>query len=130
MEIKEKKSETIKTKAKRKLSKLGSVVTAAALSLMGTVNTVFADDPPSGGTPSGGGAGNSGSDPGGFASDMLGYAWWVIIAIVGIFAAMGLVKAVQGQSEEDVRARNNGIATLVISGAAIVIVLLIKGQTT
>jgi len=41
-----------------------------------------------------------------------------------------LVKLVQGQSEEDTRARNNGLVTLVISGLALVVILLIKTKTT
>ena len=73
--------------------------------------------------------GNTGTDPGGLASKMLGYAWWIVIAICGIFAGLSIVKGVQAQAEEDVRGRNNCIATLIISGAGIVLLLVIKNAT-
>lgn len=72
---------------------------------------------------------NTGTDPGGLASKMLGYAWWIVIAICGIFAGLSIVKGVQAQAEEDVRGRNNCIATLIISGAGIVLLLVIKNAT-
>lgn len=75
------------------------------------------------------GESNTGTNPGGLASKMLGYAWWIVIAICGIFAGLSIVKGVQAQAEEDVRGRNNCIATLIISGAGIVLLLVIKNAT-
>lgn len=100
---------------------LVSVVTSLFISISCIGQTVFAE---------GEEVGNTGTDPGGMATSMLGYAWWIIIAICGIFAGLSIVKGIQAQAEEDVRGRNNCIATLAISGAGIVILLIIKGATS
>lgn len=124
MKIKEIKNEGVSKmrKIKKSLAKTFAAVISAGVIASSTIIGVYAEGEAAGG--------NTGTDPGGFAKDMLGYAWWAIIAICGIFAAMGLIRLVQGQSEEDTRARNNGLVTLVISGLAIVVILLIKTKTT
>ena len=43
--------------------------------------------------------------------------WLVRIAILAIGAVPGIIKIVQGQQEENPRDRNNGIVSVVISGA-------------
>jgi len=99
---------------------IASIVTSLFISMSSIGQTVFAE---------GEGESNTGTDPGGLASKMLGYAWWIVIAICGIFAGLSIVKGVQAQAEEDVRGRNNCIATLIISGAGIVLLLVIKNAT-
>ena len=101
---------------------IASIVTSLFISMSSIGQTVFAEGEE--------GGGNTGTDPGGMATSMLGYAWWIIIAICGIFAGLSIVKGIQAQAEEDVRGRNNCIATLAISGAGIVILLIIKGATS
>ncbi len=100
---------------------IASIVTSLFISMSSIGQTVFAEGEGQGG--------NTGTDPGGLASKMLGYAWWIVIAICGIFAGLSIVKGVQAQAEEDVRGRNNCIATLIISGAGIVLLLVIKNAT-
>ena len=110
--------------------KIKKAILSVMASLIVSINcmgqTVFAEGEGQGGNTQGG---NTGTDPGGLASSMLGYAWWIVIAICGIFAGLSIVKGVQAQAEEDVRGRNNCIATLIISGAGIVILLVIKNAT-
>lgn len=117
------KNEKMNAKGKRIEKNVITGLAAVMMAFNSSALTIFAEGEAAGES-------NTGKDPGGFASDMLGYAWWVLIAICGIFAGLSLVKTVQSQSDEDVRGRNNGIATLCISGAAIVILLLVKGKTS
>lgn len=121
-QIKDTKVKTEKQNYGAKIKKsIVSIVTSLFISMSAIRQTVFAE---------GEEVGNTGTDPGGMATSMLGYAWWIIIAICGIFAGLSIVKGIQAQAEEDVRGRNNCIATLAISGAGIVILLLIKGATS
>ncbi len=112
------KNEKMNAKVKNIEKKVITGLAAVLLALNPSKSTVFAA-----------GESNTGKDPGGLASDMLGYAWWLLIAVCGIFAGLSLVKTVQSQADEDVRGRNNGIATLCISGAAIVILIAVKTAT-
>ena len=127
MEIKEIKNEQVENKgaskfarAKKWVQKTVASVMVAGMTMSTSVMNVS--------------AGNKGTAPtdagGSSATDMLNYAWWTVIAILGIFAGLGVVKMVQGASDEDTRGRNNGIVTLIASGVGIVIVGIIKTATT
>lgn len=127
MEIKEIKNEQVENKgaskfarAKKWVQKTVASVMVAGMTAYSSVMTAYAD----------GDAGNTGTTPGTTATNMLNYAWWLVIGILGIFAGLGVVKMVQGASDEDTRGRNNGIITLIVSGVGIVIVGVIKSATT
>lgn len=112
-------TETTKTeKIRRKITKTAAKIVFAGMAAMSMIPTAFAE----------GETNTKGTSPGNFATNMLSYAWWIMYGICGIFAAMGVIKMIQGQAEEDTRARNNGIATLVIAAAGIAIVALIQAQ--
>ena len=66
---------------------IASIVTSLFISMSSIGQRVFAEGEGQGG--------NTGTDPGGLASSMLGYAWWIVIAICGIFAGLSIVKGVQ-----------------------------------
>lgn len=52
-------------------------------------------------------------------STLIGIVFWVVRAIILIVGLVpGLIKVVQGQSDENPRDRNNGLATIVVAGAA------------
>ena len=54
--------------------------------------------------------------------------FWVIrVAIILIGGAPGIVKVVQGQSDENPRDRNAGLATIGIAGAAFAATFAIQG---
>ena len=113
-------TETTKTeKIRRKLTKTAAKIVFAVMAAMSVIPTAFAEGETNE---------TKGTSPGNFASNMLSYAWWIMYGICGIFAAMGVIKMIQGQAEEDTRARNNGISTLVIAAAGILIVALIQAQ--
>lgn len=103
-------------KIKGKFFKNLSKFVGTSLVTMSMIPTVFAAD------------GDKGTSPGEFATNMLSYAWWIIYGICGVFAALGVIKMIQGQADEDTRARNNGITTLIVAAAGILVVSLIKGQ--
>ena len=106
-------TEATKTeKVRRKITKAMAKIVFGGMAAMSMIPTAFAAE----------------TSPGQFATDMLSYAWWIMYGICGIFGALGVIKMIQGQAEEDTRARNNGIATLVIAAAGIMIVALIQAQ--
>lgn len=50
---------------------------------------------------------------------LIGIVFWVVRAIILIVGVVpGLIKVTQGQADENPRDRNNGLATIVIAGAA------------
>ncbi|MBQ8011430.1 MAG: hypothetical protein IJ265_07755 [Oscillospiraceae bacterium] len=123
MEIKEIKNEQVENKgvskfarAKKWVQKTVASVMVAGMTAYNSTMTAYAV--------------NSGTSPGTDATSYMNYAWWIVIGILGIFAALGVIKMVQGVADEDTRGRNNGITTLIVSGAGIVIVGLIKTATT
>jgi len=81
--------------------------------------TAFADN--ENGAPSG--VGGSGT-----MSATADVAFWIVrIIIILVGGAPGLIKIVQGQSDENPRDRNAGIAALAVSGAAFAGTFLVRG---
>ncbi|MDO5558364.1 MAG: hypothetical protein Q4F95_02065 [Oscillospiraceae bacterium] len=106
---------------KTRIKNAASALIVSGIALSNNAITVFAAE-----ASQNGGAGITDNA---FATKMLSFAWWAIIAVIGVFAGMGVIKLLQAQSEEDPRGRNNGIVTLVISGICLVAAIAFKTVT-
>lgn len=103
-------------RAIRKMQKYLSVFAVVMVVLMLSAITVFATD---------GGAATAASNttPAGVDTSTMSQfgtiIWWIVrIVILAAGGVPGLIKIVQGFSDEDNRARNAGIITLIVTGAA------------
>ena len=101
----------------RKMQKYLSVFAAVMLVLMVSAVTVFATE---GGTTPATPATNS--TPAGVDTSTMSQfgtiIWWIVrIVILAIGGVPGIIKVVQGISDEDNRGRNAGIVTLIATGA-------------
>ena len=97
----------------RKVQKYISVFAVVMLMLMVSAITVFA----TGATPA------TNSTPAGVDTSTMSQfgtiIWWIVrIVILAAGGVPGLIKLVQGFSDEDNRSRNAGIITLIVTGAA------------
>jgi len=97
----------------RKVQKYISVFAVVMLMLMVSAITVFA----TGATPA------TNSTPAGVDTSTMSQfgtiIWWIVrIVILAAGGVPGLLKLVQGFSDEDNRSRNAGIITLIVTGAA------------
>ena len=97
----------------RKMQKYLSVFAVVMLMLMVSAITVFA----TGATPA------TNSTPAGVDTSTMSQfgtiIWWIVrIVILAAGGVPGLLKLVQGFSDEDNRSRNAGIITLIVTGAA------------
>lgn len=127
-QVMESKTENKTEKKSKRISKFkkiyGTVLGVIMTAMISGMNVFAGDgDATSGGTLDGLTSGNA-------ATKMLTFVWWAIIAVCGIFGGAGIIKFIQAQAEEDPRGRNNGIATVLICGVAIVGVFAIKNLTT
>ena len=96
----------------RKVQKYISVFAVVMLMLMVSAITVFA----TGATPA------TNSTPAGVDTSTMSQfgtiIWWIVrIVILAAGGVPGMIKLVQGFSDEDNRSRNAGIVTLIVTGA-------------
>ena len=99
-------------RAVRKVQKYISVFAVVMLMLMVSAITVFA----TGATPA------TNSTPAGVDTSTMSQfgtiIWWIVrIVILAAGGVPGMIKLVQGFSDEDNRSRNAGIVTLIVTGA-------------
>lgn len=97
---------------------LGAFTTVFALAVMSP--KIFAADSPFGDTP-------DDVDPSNMSA-LLSIIFWlvrIIIACIGIIP--GIIKIVQGQSDENPRDRNSGIVSVVLAAAGVAATFAIEG---
>lgn len=103
----------MKTSTKRKLVKKVAAAEAAVTTAALSVQSAFAAPP-------------SGVDTTAYNGVLDIVFWVVLIAVAAAGGIPSLIKIVQGQTDEDTRARNAGIAGLVITGAVLGAVAAVK----